>query len=65
VYVRNLLEDRKFQPWFDFSPQIPMDDVTKSVSAKTKMSEAEIMSCIEHMSNDNKIMLASGILYLI
>ena len=45
--------------------QIPIDEVRKHVMAKTKLNEAEIMSCIEQMSSDNKIMLASDILYLI
>lgn len=45
--------------------QIPIDDVRKHVSAKTKFDEGQIMACIEAMSNENKIMLASDILYLI
>ena len=45
--------------------QVPMDEVRQKVTAKTKLSEAELMACIEHMSSDNKIMLASDILYLI
>ena len=45
--------------------QIPIDEVRASVTAKTKFGDAEIMACIEQMSNDNKIMLASDILYLI
>jgi hypothetical protein len=45
--------------------QIPIDEVRKHVTAKTKLNDAEIMSCIEQMSSDNKIMLASDILYLI
>jgi hypothetical protein len=45
--------------------QIPIDEVRTSVTAKTKFGDAEIMACIEQMSNDNKIMLASDILYLI
>ena len=45
--------------------QIPIDEVRKHVMAKTKLNEAEILSCIEQMSSDNKIMLASDILYLI
>ena len=45
--------------------QIPIDDVRKHVSAKTKFDEEQIMACIEAMSNENKIMLASDILYLI
>ena len=45
--------------------QIAIDEVRKHVTAKTALSEAEIMSCIEKMSSDNKIMLASDVLYLI
>ena len=33
--------------------QVPMDEVRQKVTAKTKLSEAELMACIEHMSSDS------------
>ncbi len=45
--------------------QVPMADVRQKILSKTKLTEAEMMACVEQMTNDNKIMLASDILYLI
>ena len=45
--------------------QVPMDVVREKTLPKTQLNEAQMMACIEQMSNENKVMLASDILYLI
>ena len=45
--------------------QVPMDMVREKTLPKTQLNEAQMMACIEQMSNENKVMLASDILYLI
>ena len=45
--------------------QVPMDVVREKTLPKTQLNEAQMMACIEQMSNENKVMLASNILYLI
>ena len=44
--------------------QVPMDVVREKTLPKTQLNEAQMMACIEQMSNENKVMLASNILYL-
>jgi len=45
--------------------QLPMDEVKKAVKSKTDLNEAQMMTCIEKMTELNKVMLASDVLYLI
>lgn len=45
--------------------QLPLDDVKKAVLDKADIDEAQLMKCIDKMSEDNKVMMASDILYLI
>ena len=45
--------------------QLPMDEVRKVVTAKTKFNEDKILACVDKMSDENKIMLSSDVLYLI
>jgi DNA replication licensing factor MCM3 len=44
---------------------LPMDDVRAHIVGVKKFSEGEMMAAIEKMTDDNKIMLASDVLYLI
>lgn len=45
--------------------QLPMDDVKKVVFAKTSLTEGQLDTCIEKMSELNKVMKSGDILYLI
>ena len=45
--------------------QLPMVDVKKVVFEKTSLSEGQLMKCIEKMTELNKVMLSSDVLYLI
>merc|ERR1712161_161973 len=45
--------------------QLPMEDVKKAIFEKTSLSEGQLMTCIEKMTDLNKVMLASDVLYLI
>ena len=45
--------------------QLPMEDVKKVVFEKTSLSEGQLMKCIEKMTELNKVMLSSDVLYLI
>jgi len=42
-----------------------MDDVRKHIVTDQKFSEGEMLAAIEKMTDDNKIMLSSDVLYLI
>merc|ERR1719376_1123371 len=44
---------------------LPMDDVRKRIVEEKGFSNAELMVCIEKMTEDNKVMLSSNELYLI
>merc|ERR1712001_765484 len=44
---------------------LPMDDVRAHIVGVKKFSEGVMMAAIEKMTDDNKIMLASDVLYLI
>ena len=44
---------------------LPMDDVRAHIVGVKKFSEGEMMAAIDKMTDDNKIMLASDVLYLI
>ena len=44
---------------------LPMEDVRKHIVGEKKFSEGEMMAAIEKMSDDNKVMLAAEVLYLI
>ena len=45
--------------------QLPMEDVRKAILGTNEFNEAEMMACIDKMSEDNKVMKASDVLYLI
>jgi len=45
--------------------QLPMEDVKKAVFEKTSLNEGQLMKCIEKMTELNKVMLSSDVLYLI
>merc|ERR1711874_202664 len=45
--------------------QLPMEDVKKAIFEKTSLSEGQLMTCIEKMTELNKLMLSSDVLYLI
>merc|ERR1712039_583909 len=45
--------------------QLPMEDVKKAIIGKTDITEGQLMTCIEKMTELNKVMLASDVLYLI
>ena len=45
--------------------QLPMEEVKKVVFGKTSLTEAQLETCIEKMTEMNKVMKASDILYLI
>merc|ERR1711997_250737 len=45
--------------------QLPMKDVKKAIIGKTDITEGQLMTCIEKMTELNKVMLASDVLYLI
>merc|ERR1712183_343630 len=45
--------------------QLPLDEVKKAITSKTELSEAQMMTCIDKMTELNKVMLASDVLYLI
>ena len=45
--------------------QLPMEDVKKAVFDKTSLNEGQLMKCIEKMTELNKVMLSSDVLYLI
>ena len=45
--------------------QLPMEDVKKAIFEKTSLSEGQLITCIEKMTDLNKVMLASDVLYLI
>lgn len=45
--------------------QLPMEDVKKAIFEKTSLSEGQLMKCIEKMTELNKLMLSSDVLYLI
>ncbi len=45
--------------------QIPFDEVQAIITEKINFGEALILGCIEKMADENKAMLAKGILYLI
>ena len=45
--------------------QLPMEDVKAAILGKNEFNEAQMMACISKMTDDNKIMLASDVLYMI
>merc|ERR1719225_1492503 len=45
--------------------QLPMEDVKAAILGKKEFNEAQMMACISKMTDDNKIMLASDVLYMI
>ena len=45
--------------------QLPMEDVKAAILGKKEFNEAQMMACITKMTDDNKIMLASDVLYMI
>merc|ERR1711894_859814 len=45
--------------------QLPMEDVKKAVFEKTSLNEGQLMKCIDKMTELNKVMLSSDVLYLI
>jgi hypothetical protein len=45
--------------------QLPMEDVRKAIFEKTSLSEGQLITCIEKMTDLNKVMMASDVLYLI
>ena len=42
-----------------------MEDVKAAILGKKEFNEAQMMACITKMTDDNKIMLASDVLYMI
>ena len=49
----------------DRAQQLPFGDVKKTMADELGMSEAQVMSAVEAMTEQNKVMLSSDILYLI
>jgi len=45
--------------------QLPMEDVKAAILGQNQFNEAQMMACITKMTDDNKIMLASDVLYMI
>ena len=45
--------------------QLPMEEVKKAIFDKTKLNEGQLQTCIDKMTEENKVMLASDVLYLI
>jgi len=45
--------------------QLALEDVKKAIFEKTSLSEGQLMKCIEKMTELNKVMLSSDVLYLI
>merc|ERR1712088_404219 len=45
--------------------QLPMDQVKASILDKSDFNEAQMMACIAKMTDENKVMLAGDVLYLI
>ena len=62
-------EDFKKALFFAFEDshqqQLPMEEVKKVVFDQTSLTEAQLETCIEKMTEMNKVMKASDILYLI
>ena len=45
--------------------QLPMDEVKKAIFDKTSLNEGQLQACITRMTDENRVMLASDVLYLI
>ena len=49
----------------DRAQQLPIDTVKTKMAEEVGMSEEQVLAAIEEMTEQNKVMLSSGILYLI